>query len=154
MSLLITKAKPNPAGKDRVGRTFTPLLQLVAEWIDIKNTGAVPLKLDGVELYHYAYLASGKTEWQLVTNFSGVLGAGETMRVHSGNPIAITQMNFEDRNGAEYHIFSGKNYVWNNYKAEFPRLWYKPSQQWLDQTAYDAFPLEGKILVRIGQKLI
>lgn len=154
MSLLITKAKPNPAGKDRVGRTLTPQTQLAAEWVDIKNTTSSPVNMNGVELYHYAYLGSGAGEWQLVTEFNGTLPSGQTVRVHSGNQILLTQMNLEDQNGAEYHVFSHKNYVWNNANQDFPGLWYKPSKQWIDKTEYDTFPVEGKILTRVNQKLI
>ena len=35
---LIIKAKPNPAGKDRVSG-ITPKKQLAAEWVDFKNIG-------------------------------------------------------------------------------------------------------------------
>ena len=154
MALLINRAKQNPAGKDRVSRTLTPAVQLAAEWVDVKNGGTSPINLNGVELYHYAYLANGGTEWEKAIVFSGALGAGMTVRVHSGNPIPLVQMNMEDRNGADHHVFTGKNYIWNNTRPEFPRLWYTPSRQWLDETSYDVPVPEGKILIRVGVKLI
>ncbi len=153
MALLITKAKPNPSGRDRIGRTLTPVAQLAGEWVDIQNTGNAPINLTGVELYHWAYLAQGG-EWELVTGFSGVLGAGLIVRVHSGNPIPLAQMHHEDQVGANYHMFSGRNYVWNNYQNDYPRLWYKPTRQWLDETVYAAPAAEGKIFTRVGQQLV
>lgn len=154
MALLINKAKPNPAGKDRIGRTLTPSAQLAAEWVDIKNIGNAPIALSGVELYHWAYPVGRKAEWELVTPFSGTLPAGQTVRVHSGDPIPLSQMHADDRIGADHHLFTGKNYVWNNDKPDYPSLWYKPSSQWLDRTSYDAPAPEGKVLIRVNEKLI
>lgn len=154
MSLLITKAKPNPAGKDRIGRFFTLTTQLAAEWVDFQNVTQTPINLDGVQMYHLAYLSNGFTEWELAMDFSGTLPRGEIIRVHSGNPISIIQMNPEDRDGANYHLFTGKNYIWNNNKVDEPSLWYKPSKQWVDQTKYDTPVSEGRILIRINDKLI
>lgn len=153
-SLLITKAKPNPAGKDRIGRTLTPSTQLAAEWIDFQNVGGNSIRLDGTALYHWAYTYGTQGEWRLVTNLYGVLKPGEIVRVHSGTEIPVWQMRLEDQTGANYHIFSKQNYIWNNNQADFPSLWYVPTKQWIDQTSYDAFQVEGKILQRYGNKLI
>lgn len=154
MSLLITQAKPNPAGKDRTPTAFTPRAQLAGEWVDFKNITTNPVSLDSVELYHYAYLSGGGNEWQLVTGFTGSLPSGQIVRVHSGEPIPLSEMRLEDRTGADYHIFSYKNYVWNNSQKDYPRLWHKTSQQWIDQTVYETYPTEGKILKRVGDNLI
>lgn len=154
MSLLIIKAKPNPAGKDRIGTTFTPAAQLAGEWVDFKNMGYRAIDLAGVEMYHWAYLTPTTGEWKLVTNFHGVLQPGQVIRVHSGNPIPLYQMHSVDQVGANFHLFSGKNYIWNNSKKDFPRLWYKPTSQWLDQTEYSAYPGEGRILNRVNSQLI
>lgn len=154
MSLLIIKAKPNPTGKDRTRSGYTPATQLAAEWVDFKNMGESSADLRHVDLYHLAYLSNGATKWEIVTDFQGILQPNKVVRVHSGNPIPIDQMNYEDRIGVDYHIFSGKNYVWNNNQSDYPGLWYKPSNQWLDKTEYNAYPQEGKILQRYGNKLI
>lgn len=154
MSLLITQAKPNPAGKDRTAKAFTPRAQLAGEWVDFKNTAPNIINLENVELYHYAYLSGGGCEWRLVTGFTGSLPAGCVVRVHSGEQISLSEMHFEDRVGADYHIFSYKNYVWNNSRKDYPRLWYSASRQWIDQTEYNSYPTEGKILERVGDKLI
>jgi hypothetical protein len=153
MDLLIIKAKPNPSGKDRGAGAFTPAAQLAAEWVDFQNTTQGSLDLSGVQLYHWAYV-NGKGEWQIAMDFNGILKSKEIVRVHSGGKISLEQMYYEDRIGAHYHLFTGKNYIWNNDKKDYPGLWYEPKEQWLDKTEYDAYPIEGKILQRYNDKLI
>lgn len=152
MSLKIIKAKPNPAGKDRIGN-FTPQAQLAGEWVDIKNTGQQEMNLGNIRLYHYAYRPNGN-EWEIVRYFSEILPPGKIIRVHSGKEISPGLMRIEDFVGADYHVFSDKNYVWNNDKKDYPRIWNAATKQWLDKTYYDAFPPEGKILQRVNNKLI
>jgi len=153
MSLLIIKAKPNPLGKDRTAYGFVPAIQLAAEWVDFQNVVQNSINLNGVQLYHWAY-TNGKNEWQLAIELSGPLKPGEIVRIHSGGQIPLEQMRYEDRVGVNYHLFTGKNYIWNNKQKDHPSLWYKPTQQWIDQTEYEAYPIEGKILQRYGNKLI
>lgn len=154
MSLLITKAKPNPYGKDRVGRTLTPEAQLAGEWIDFKNISSAPVNLGNIRLYHKAYLNGGDWEWELVTDFTGVLPVGEIIRVHSGGFLPTSQMNPVDQAGVDHYVFSGKNYVWNNSKTDSPYLWNQSEKKSVDITEYDAYPTEGRILNRMGDKLI
>ena len=152
MSLQIIKAKPNPAGKDRI-KNFTPQSQLAGEWVDIQNNGRYGISLKNIRLYHYAYKIEGN-KWELVSTFQGILPAGEILRVHSGQRIPLDQMNLEDVLGADHHVFSNKNYVWNNDKKEYPRIRNTTTKEWIDKTYYDAFPTEGKILKRVNNKLI
>ena len=154
MSLLIIKAKPNPIGKDRIGRIFTPASQLAAEWVDFQNIGTKDADLTGVSMYHLAYLQNGSTEWELVMEFSGTLQPKKIVRVHSGDPISLDQMNLEDRNGADYHLFTRKNYIWNNKKIDKPTLWHQRRKEYLDKTEYSAPVVEGKILERVNDKLV
>lgn len=151
MTLQITKAKPNPAGKDKTGG-FISQQQLAGEWVDFKNIYSSPISLENVELYHLAYGAP-KDRWEIVSDFSGVLQPGKVVRVHSGGEIPLGNLRLEDFQGADHHIFSGKNYTWNNDKKDYPRLWNKSTKQWIDQTYYETWPPEGKILVRRGEKL-
>ena len=157
MSLQINKAKPNPAGKDRLAGAFIPAAQIAGEWVDVRNIAKTTISLQGVELYHYAYLQGGKEEWQIVLNLGNVLRTlpmGTVLRIHSGGEIPLTQMYPVDRIGADYHAFSGKGYVWNNRQPDFPGLWFSSQKVWIDNTSYDAYPGEGRILNRIGNKLI
>ena len=86
------RIKPNPAGKDRTRRGATAA-QLGAEWVDLKNEGTTAVVLNGLSLYHVAY--SGATDngtWERVTGFTGQLGAGKVMRVHSGSgPVSALE---------------------------------------------------------------
>lgn len=152
MSLRIIRAKPNPSGKDY--QKITSAIQLAGEWVDIQNIDDRSISLDGVVLFHLAYTANGKSEWESAMEFSGVIHSGEVIRVHSGKSLPVSQMTYQDRFGANYHFFTDKNYIWNNDKPDKPSLWYKPKRQWIDQAEYNACPMEGKILKRVQEKLI
>jgi hypothetical protein len=155
MSLQIIKAKPNPAGKDRIGRTLTPQIQLAGEWVDIKNITMQTLNMSGVELYHLSYDSNTqKSEWQKAIGFSGSLKSGGIIRIHSGKEIPLNQMMPVDVTGADYHFFTDKNYIWNNTMPDKPSIWYASTKQWIDRTFYDAYPPDGKILVRVADKLV
>lgn len=152
MSLQIIKAKPNPAGKDRIGN-FSPQSQLAGEWVDIRNNGSSPVNLTNVELYHWAYKLP-KDGWELVMKFKGSLPVGEIMRIHSSGKIPIEQLAIVDQQGANHHLFSGSGHVWNNDKEDKPTLWDKKAEKYIDITSYDAYPPEGKILQRVNNKLV
>lgn len=152
MGLIVIKAKPNPAGKDRLGNQ-APQQQLAGEWVDISNSGNLSEDLTNIQLYHWAYQYP-EPKWELVIKFSGALPAGESMRVHSGGKIPLDQLLAVDRQGADHHLFSGKGYVWNNDEEDKPTLWNAKTEKYVDKTTYDANPPEGKVLQRLGQKLV
>lgn len=154
MPISISKAKPNPSGKDRIGRTLTPPAQLAGEWVDIKNTGTTAVSFANLELYHIAYTGLASSEWELVMGFTGELPAGQTVRIHSGDKIPLAQMHPVDIAGADHHVFTGKNYVWNNDRIDKPSVWNKVTKAWVDQTVYSANPGEGRILTRVGTSLV
>jgi hypothetical protein len=150
--LRIIKAKPNPRGKDRHG-PFTPASQLAAEWLDFKNDGNEDYSLVGIELNHIAFqpvCRDGK--WQEIMSFKGILEPGKVVRIHSGQEIPLTDMNPEDAQGADFHLFTGRNYVWNNDCGDSAGLW--DGTKWIDTASYDPYPPEGVILHRVGEKLV
>jgi hypothetical protein len=154
--LTITQAKPNPFGKDRLGN-YIPFSQLAGEWIDFKNTGDEVCPLSGVELHHIAYTSSYPNGvWNKVMGFSGNLGVEKIVRVHSGWKISLESISQEDLVGADYHLFTGSNYVWNNAQGDTPRLILRQNGQIyeLDKASYSTNPPEGRILVRNGTRLI
>src|SRR5947208_7764207 len=113
-SLQIIKAKPNPTGKDRY-RSFIPPRQLAAEWVDFKNDGNERYPLGGISLHHIAFQPSCRDgKWREVMTFKGELESGKIVRIHSGNQIPLSDMNVEDTLGADFHLFTGLNYIWNN----------------------------------------
>lgn len=156
-SLEVVRLKPNPRGKDRSHGNATPA-QLGAEWVDIKNIGANPVDLSVVTLFHLAYPAGGgQPEWHVVCKFKNItLAPGKALRVHSGEGPNLDVLHPEDRQGADYATFTGRNaYVWNNDKADTAVLM-NTTGQWseIDRASYDAHPPEGVVLVRSGQKLV
>ncbi len=155
--LIITQAKPNPIGKDRMG-SAVPSSQLAGEWVDFKNIGNKSIALDNIELQHIAYTKDHPTNgiWDRVTDFSGILPAGEIVRVHSGNEVPLSSLQQVDLIGADHHVFSWKGYVWNNDRTDSPRLTIKGSSPIIeiDKASYPAHPIEGKILKRAGQYLV
>jgi len=153
MKLTITSIKPNPAGKDRPRHGSPSPTQLAAEWVDFRNDSGQAVNLDGVALYHRAYTGQ-QWRWAQIMTFTGNLGAGEIVRVHSGQRrdgvIAP-----EDLVGATYHLLTGRDeYVWNNREGDAPLLNYEPRNETIDTASYDPNPPEGAVLVRQGGKLV
>lgn len=151
-SLRIIRAKPNPRGKDRAG-TYTPPVQLAAEWVDIQNDGNEPFPLEPIILCHLAYQPGCREpKWEKMTPFTGTLQPGKIVRVHSGSAIPLTEMHPVDILGADHHIFTGRNYVWNNTCGDAPALW--DGRMYEDKAGYDPQPPEGVVLHRVGDKLV
>lgn len=151
-SLLIVRAKPNPAGKDRY-RGVPPPAQLAGEWVDLKNVGDELLLLEGISLYHVAYQA-GCTggRWDSVISFGGSVGPGQVIRIHSGRQLSAWEMRPEDAAGVDYHLFTNRGYVWNNDCSDTAALSNERTR--FDQASYDPYPPEGRVLIRVGDKLI
>jgi len=152
--LTVSQAKPNPAGKDHYSVDI-PNYQLAGEWVDYKNSGITDLSLDNIELYHIAYTREKPDgEWEKVMGFQGILKVGEVVRVHSGGKTPLANIRPIDIAGADYHLFTGKNYVWNNSKSDTAGLWDTTKEVWVDKARYYANPPEGKILKRYGDILV
>jgi len=94
--------------------------------------------------------------WEEVMGFTGTLGVGEIVRVHSGGKIPLESLFPVDLSGANHHLFTGKSYIWNNNRSDCPRLVLKQNGQTyeIDKVTYSTSPLEGKILVRSGSYLV
>jgi len=151
-SLRVIKAKPNPRGKDRNG-TFTPPKQLAAEWVDFWNNGDESYPLEIISLQHIAFQPSCRDgRWEQVMSFKGSLLSGQVVRVHSGGHLPLSEMYPEDAVGADFHLFTGRNYIWNNDCGDAAGLW--NGIIWVDKASYDPYPPEGVILVREGDKLV
>lgn len=153
-TLQSVRLKPNPAGKDRTRRGGAATAQLGGEWVDIQNTGAAPVDLSGVTLYHVAYSgACDAGTWQPVMNFKGILGVGEVLRVHAGHgPVAA--LHAVDQQGANYHLFTGRDqYDWNNDRGDCAALFQAGQSDPFDRAWYDPNPPEGVILTRLGTRL-
>src|SRR5690349_7394475 len=75
-TLQTSQLKPNPTGKDKDKWGRASVAQLGAEWVDVKNTGGSAVNLDGVKVYHVAFVNGKPSHWELVISFTGSLGAG------------------------------------------------------------------------------
>lgn len=156
IDLTITQAKPNPAGKDRMGNTV-PSTQLAGEWVDFQNTGYNSISLTNIELQHIAYTAmSPRGVWSKVMSFKGSLPSRKVARIHSGGKVPLSLLSQIDVMGADYHLFTGKSYVWNNAQNDCPRLVLRggTTVSEIDKATYAANSAEGKILTRQGEFLI
>lgn len=152
--ITVTQAKPNPYGKDRIGR-LTPSSQLLAEWVDITNIGTYDCNLENLILQHVAYTKEYPNGvYSSIMNFKGILPSGKTIRIHSGHKTDESNMNPEDRNGADYHLFTGEDYVWNNIRNDTARIKDVSIGQGIDAAEYIAPPPEGIILKRRGDMLV
>ena len=154
--LLVTQAKPNPSGKDRLGNVV-PSSQLAGEWVDFKNTGNEGYPLENIKLHHIAYTTQYLNGvWEEVMGFTGTLGVGEIVRVHSGGKIPLENLFPIDLSGANYHLFTGESYIWNNDRSDSPRLVLKQNGQTyeIDRVSYSAYIPEGKVIKRVGNQLI
>lgn len=153
MKLTIIRIKPNPAGKDRPRHGAPTATQLAAEWVDWRNDTGSSISLAGVALWHKAYSGS-QWKWERITGFTGNVGIGEIVRIHSGvtrHGVVAT----DDLAGAHHHLFTGADrYVWNNREGDTPLLHNDPKQETIDSASYDPNPPEGAVLIRQGDKLI
>jgi hypothetical protein len=153
MKLTITSIKPNPAGKDHPRYGGPSPTQLAGEWVDFRNDNGQTVNLDGVALYHRAY-SGQQWRWAKIMTFTGNLGAGEIVRVHSGQRRDGV-ISAEDLPGATYHLFTGRDeYVWNNKEGDAPLLHIEPRNETIDTASYDPNPPEGVVLLRQADKLV
>lgn len=153
-NLKTVRLKPNPSGKDRTRRGGATATQLGGEWADIQNVCDKPVNLDNVVLQHVAYSADGRSSWWAkIMAFKGTLQPGHVIRVHAGSgPESVLLP--DDKNGANFHMFTGGNYVWNNDKSDCAGLFVDGQSQPFDKACYSAIPPEGVILKRVGDTLV
>jgi len=153
-TLKTVRLKPNPVGKDR-SRHGASATQLGAEWVDIQNVGQYSVDMSDVTLYHIAYSRGDRNgRWEKVISFTGHLPAGATVRVHSGSgPVSVLRP--EDLQGAEYHVFTGRNnYIWNNAEGDCSALWQSGESAPFDKACYAPNPPDGVVLHRVGDRLV
>jgi hypothetical protein len=151
-TLKTVRLKPNPSGKDRNRFGGASAAQLGGEWADIQNVGSQAVDLTGVSLHHIAYHPNGTSRWEQVMAFNGALSPGKIMRIHAGRgpESALRQ---EDLMGADHHLFSHGNYVWNNDKSDCAGIFERESSL-VDKACYAANPPEGAVLQRVGDSLV
>lgn len=140
--LYVTRAVPNPVGKDRSSRGATND-QLNGEWVEFLNTTQGTLSLEGVSLVHQTFNQyCQRSGSDVVTTFSNSLGSGKSVRVHTGSGTGVWE-------GNVFHLFLGRgNYIWNNACGDSVIL--QNQNGLIDWAAYDRNPTEGRVLARIA----
>jgi len=139
---LVTRALPNPYGKDRSPSYGAPNQQLNGEWIEFANATRQILSLDGLTMSHYTFnFRCEQSGEDVLTSFSGQLGVGKSIRVHTGTGNGYWE-------GDVFHFFLGRsNYAWNNQCGDTVIL--RRPNSLIDWASYRTNPPEGAVLVRV-----
>jgi hypothetical protein len=141
--LVVTRALPNPAGKDR-RPPFAPINdQLNNEWLEFGNLGDRPVSLENVGLFHYTFAVGClKTGEDRLMTFQNSLQPRHSVRVHTGSGPEWVE-------GTIHHVYAGRgNFAWNNACSDTAVL-RNAQGSLIDWAAYDRNPPEGVILDRI-----
>jgi Lamin Tail Domain len=140
--LTITRALPNPPGKDRTPSHQVTNQQLNNEWVEFANTSGGRRNLDGLALDHYTFNhACIKTGEDRATSFTGWLEYGQSMRVHTGTGTSVVE-------GSVIHVFLNRsNFIWNNRCGDTIVL--RDGNNLVDWASYAGGPAEGAILQRV-----
>jgi hypothetical protein len=141
--LTVTRALPNPAGKDRTPNNQVTNQQLNGEWMEFANTTPYSIALQDFQLLHYTFdRGCQKTGEDLVMSFTGNLAAGHSVRVHSGSGTPYTESTIR-------HLFvNGGNFIWNNRCGDTAVL-RNAARTLVDWANYEANPPEGVVLNRV-----
>jgi hypothetical protein len=140
--LTVTRALPNPLGKDRTASHQVTNQQLNNEWIEFANTSAGKSPLDSLTLDHYTFNhACTKTGEDRVCGFTGWLESGQSMRVHTGSGTNYVE-------GLVIHVFLNRsNFIWNNQCGDTIVL--RAGGSVVDWASYGGRPAEGAVLQRV-----
>lgn len=141
--LTITRALPNPAGKDRTPANRVTNEQLNGEWLEFGNTSGKRLDINGVTLNHYTFDAQcQRTGEDVVLTFKNALEAGHSIRVHTGSGQVYSE-------GTLWHLYAGRgNFIWNNACGDTAVI-RAAGGGLIDWASYDPRPAEGAVLERL-----
>lgn len=142
--LKITKAVPNPVGKDKVAY-FAPNHQLVNEFFQIENVGIFAVDVGNTVFSHLTWDGWQITGEEKLGWFARglILQPGEALRVHSGYGV-------DSRENGIVHVYrNAGNYVLNNHQGD--RITLRDSSgKVLDSAWYAPYPAEGEVLLRVA----
>jgi hypothetical protein len=157
----ISKAKPNPVGKDS-SYGAQRQQQLLGEWVDLQNIGDESVALSRLYLAHTEFLTNCMPKDKPTIYWNGqsdqVLNPSQIVRVHTGKSAYSIYIKAVDSNGVHQHAFAESgNFVLNNDCGDIISLWWKDkNDEWQreDFSKYAPAPPEGRILVRQGEWLV
>jgi hypothetical protein len=140
--LLVTRALPDPAGKDRTPLYMPSNEQLNQEWIEFANIQAQPFSVEGVALSHYTFDGyCQRTGEDVLMTLTGMVQPRHSVRFHTGSGAPWNE-------GTIRHLYVGRaNYAWNNRCGDTAVL-RNARGEVLDWASYDPAPLQGVILNR------
>jgi Lamin Tail Domain len=142
--LTVTRALPNPPGKDHAAGRMPTNDKLNEEWVEFRNGTDRRLLLDGCSILHYTFNASCvKQDEDRLMTLGGTLGPGAVARVHSGTGTDYVE------GGNVLHLYAGRtNYVWNNHCGDTIVLRAKDGNL-IDWASYKGGVGNGVILKRV-----
>lgn len=141
--LRITRALPNPIGKDLTPDNVPLNEQLVNEWFQIENLGVYPEDVSNFTFSHWTWDGWQFTGEEQLGWFVAplVIEPGEALRVHSGIGNAFVL------NGVQHVFRNQRNYVLNNVPGD--RITLRDANgDIVDSACYEPYPPEGEILFR------
>jgi hypothetical protein len=152
----IYRVKLSRAGRDRNGSGAPSAEELGSEWADVRNHGSRPTRTAGISLYHFHFPDhGGEAEFRWVANLPDcTLQPGEVLRIHAGQPRPLSLLNSEDRAGAHWHSFTGRDeLIWNDAEGDTATLYEAAEKETLDSASYAPTPPKGVVLGREGDHL-
>lgn len=154
----IVRAKPNPAGRDKVYGVPKPE-QLLGEWVDIRNTGTEAIPFSSISLSHTLFDNQCNNTGRVEPYWSGgseFLAVGQVIRVHTGKLSDKHLMNPADGQGCNWHGYANReNFVLNNACGDVITATWTDSfgSTQRDTVSYNRNQPEGAILER-GKGLV
>jgi hypothetical protein len=148
------RLKLGPTGADRPS-TGTQQFRQPGDWVDVRNEGPSATRINGLCLYHLEHLGPGtQPEYRFIVTLPECsLKPGEVLRLHSGPRRDLALLYAEDRNGADWHVFtSGESHFWNRRDGDTALLYAAASKETTDVATFDPNPPEGVVLWRQGDR--
>lgn len=141
--LRITRAIPNPIGKDKTPDGFAYSWQLEEESFDFANQTDLNLSLDGVSIWHETFDGFRWIRTAHLGTFLPhvVLPSGWSLRVHTGSGTP------HDEGFTHHSYLNRESFVLNNEPGDRITLCDKFGRI-IDQAWYAPYPPEGEILFR------
>src|SRR5262245_13763526 len=159
MSIQIIQAKPNPAGKEK-GKDGTPdPVEILGEWVDLKNMGTESIRFSTIQVRHMlfddaCFVTAPELYWAGDTE--GFFKPGQVLRIHSGKESDAHLMASEDQADADWHVYTGSDsFILSNRCGDrISATWRDPyNQSFFDWICYPPHPPENEILKRSGNLL-
>jgi hypothetical protein len=164
MSVQISYARPNPIGKDKTPSGTAKAEQLLGEWVDITNIGTEGIRISTLGVHHtrfddYCRVRPESTEeywsWR---DSKEILQSGQTIRVYTGRhkDLHLLASMPVDNGSVAWHGFANRdNFVLNNRCGDTIYVTWNDSRgQQQDSAGYANNPPEGRILKRVGTRLL